>query len=201
MTDDTKADRSAAEREALQKDLEAGLRFVHFMGMQTKHDVRDGLTHLFALIEEMVARGQLDLRSFEERRLRLQKSEDERNQTRAVVAVAESSDKYQQKDLPVIDCAARIPLCKGRCCQLQFNLSFQDVEEGIVKWDYLRPYQIRKRADGYCTHSDPVTRGCQVYEQRPTPCRRYDCRSDSRIWLDFDKRIPAPEGAPDGGER
>jgi hypothetical protein len=24
-------------------------------------------------------------------------------------------------------------------------------------------------------------------------CRGYDCREDRRIWLDFEKRIPAPD--------
>ena len=27
---------------------------------------------------------------------------------------------------------------------------------------------------------------------RPRVCRSYDCRSDERIWLDYEKRIPAP---------
>jgi Fe-S-cluster containining protein len=93
----------------------------------------------------------------------------------------------------VIDCQARIPLCKGRCCKLSFPLTFQDLDEGVVKWEYSRPYQIRKRADAYCVHSDEATRGCQVYDQRPAVCRSYDCRNDRRIWTDFEKRIPAPE--------
>jgi hypothetical protein len=32
-----------------------------------------------------------------------------------------------------------------------------------------------------------------VYEHRPAICRTYDCRKDPRIWIDFEKRIPAPE--------
>ena len=28
--------------------------------------------------------------------------------------------------------------------------------------------------------------GCQIYEQRPNPCRMYSCEHDDRIWKDFD---------------
>jgi Fe-S-cluster containining protein len=46
--------------------------------------------------------------------------------------------------------------------------------------------------DGYCTHLDRCTGGCRVYEQRPIPCRGYDCRKDKRIWLDFEKGVINP---------
>jgi Fe-S-cluster containining protein len=123
--------------------------------------------------------------------------EADRAREQAFVQIAPAVDKYALADLPQIDCAARISLCQGRCCRLSFPLSFQDLDERVVKWDYSRPYQIRRREDGYCTHSDEETRGCRVYENRPAICRTYDCRNDKRIWVDFDKRIPAPlEAAP-----
>jgi len=113
---------------------------------------------------------------------------------KAHVVVANVPDKYALKDLPQIDCETRIPLCRGRCCKLHFSLSFQDLTENVVKWDYARPYRILQRVtDGYCVHNDPDTKGCGVYDNRPAICRTYDCREDSRIWLDFEKRIPAPE--------
>jgi Fe-S-cluster containining protein len=91
---------------------------------------------------------------------------------------------------PQINCHERIHACKGACCALRFALSRQDVEEGVVRWDLGRPYLNRQAADGYCVHSDPTSRSCGAYAQRPAPCRIYDCRSDDRIWLDFDKMIP-----------
>jgi hypothetical protein len=178
------------------KDLEEGLRFLHIMGMQTKHDVFEASVRVFALIEELLARGQIDLRSLEQRSERLKERENERMQKLAHVNVGPAVDKYALKDLPQIDCDARIPLCKGRCCKLTFALSFQDLDEGVVKWEYNRPYHIRHReADGYCVHSHEETRGCTVYTKRPSICRTYDCRNDKRIWIDFDKRIPAPDEA------
>ena len=55
-----------------------------------------------------------------------------------------------------------------------------------------QPVWIKQGADGHCTHSDPVTRFCTIHAHRPFSCRKFDCRNDERIWLDFEKRIPAP---------
>ena len=60
-----------------------------------------------------------------------------------------------------------------------------------MRWDYGRPYWNLRRPDGYCVHND-ADHGCGVYKERPAPCRAFDCRGDERIWLDFEKRIPAP---------
>jgi Fe-S-cluster containining protein len=52
---------------------------------------------------------------------------------------------------------------------------------------------IAKHADGYCVHLDRCGSRCRIYEQRPTPCRGYDCRKDKRIWIDFERRIVNPK--------
>jgi hypothetical protein len=86
-------------------------------------------------------------------------------------------------------------VCKARCCTLAFALSSADLDEGVIRWDYGQPYQIRQRAsDGYCVHNDPDSHGCTVHAQRPAVCRRYDCRDDPRIWADYERRILAPAG-------
>lgn len=91
------------------------------------------------------------------------------------VAIGEIEDKYQAVPSQP-PCEELIPICKGRCCQLRFALSTQDLDEGIVRWDYGRPYMIRQRAsDRYCVHSDPATKFCTVREVRPTICRTYHC--------------------------
>ena len=90
-------------------------------------------------------------------------------------------------------CAELMPLCKARCCTLSFALSTQDLDEGVIRWDYGQPYLIRQRAsDRYCVHNDPATHACTVHAFRPRVCRSYDCRGDERIWLDYEKRILAP---------
>src|SRR5690606_2972362 len=103
---------------------------------------------------------------------------------------ADIDDKYALGDIPRIDCEARLPLCRARCCRLPFALSRQDLDEGVLRWRYERPYLLAKRADGMCVHNNGGA--CDRYESRPGQCRRYDCRNDRRIWLDFEAGIPAP---------
>ncbi len=174
-------------------ELEDGLRFLHTMAMQSKMDLVGANTRLLALIEELVSGGALDLSAFEKRRMVIAEREARRMTTEGHVRVMLEStpDKYKLSDLPDIDCDARIPLCKARCCSLSFALSHQDLDEKVVQWDYARPYHIRQRDDGYCCHNDPGGRGCQIYDHRPAICRSYDCRNDGRIWKDFEQRIPA----------
>jgi len=101
------------------------------------------------------------------------------------------TDKYATSG-PDVPCAELIHICQSRCCKLQFPLSTRDLDEGVIRWDYGKPYMIRQRAsDGKCVHNDPSTHFCTVHAQRPAVCRKYDCRTDARIWADYDKRILA----------
>ena len=111
------------------------------------------------------------------------------------VALHTGSDKYAAVAVE-IPCAELIPLCGARCCSFTFPLSTQDLDEGVIRFDYGKPYMIRQRSsDGYCVHSDPITRACDAHAARPGTCRSYDCRNDKRIWIDFENRIPAPRDA------
>jgi len=108
------------------------------------------------------------------------------------VALDLGADKYSvaSSDVP---CAELVHLCHARCCRLTFALSTGDLDEGVIRWDYGQPYLIRQReSDGYCVHNDPSSRGCTVHAFRPRVCRQYDCRNDARVWIDYERRIPAP---------
>lgn len=96
-------------------------------------------------------------------------------------------DKYavENADVP---CAENLKWCKAICCSLVVHLSPQDLDEGVVQWDAARPYWIA-HAHGRCAH---FADGCTIYPQRPAPCRSFDCRADTRIWLDYARRIPNP---------
>lgn len=183
---------SAAERAPTAEDLERALRFVHLVEMQTKARLAELSAGLAAVTETLIGQGHLPLEAYEKRRQLTVLRENERAQTEAGVVLSDIPDKYAMRDLPDIDCEARLPLCRARCCTLRFPLSVQDLEERSVRWDYGRPYQIAQRPDGYCAHNDERTRGCTIYPRRPGVCRSYDCRRDQRIWIDFDRRIPAP---------
>jgi len=102
------------------------------------------------------------------------------------------ADKYDMVHGEPVDCADRMPLCKGRCCKLTIVLSEQDLDEGKLQWDLQEPYVLRRGKDHRCVYQDRGTGFCNNYEHRPATCRAYSCRDDRRIWLDFDNKIPAP---------
>ena len=109
------------------------------------------------------------------------------------VDIGDEPDKYEMDGLGAeIDCESRLHLCGAACCRLRFPLTFQDIEEGVVQWQRDQPYMNRQREDGYCVHCSATSLRCQVYEQRPAVCRKYDCRQDPRIWSDFERRIVSP---------
>jgi Fe-S-cluster containining protein len=113
------------------------------------------------------------------------------------VALDTGGSKYEAEGAAP-PCAELMPLCRARCCTLSFALSTEDLDEGVIRWDYGQPYLIRQRAsDRYCVHNHPESHGCTVHEFRPRVCRAYDCRKDERIWLDYEKRIPAPPESRD----
>lgn len=93
---------------------------------------------------------------------------------------------------PAIDCAARLHLCKARCCALEFELTPEDVTENQARWQPDRPFVIQQGDDGYCAHFDRGGTGCTIYFDRPATCRTYTCEHDPKVWLDFDRMIPAP---------
>lgn len=101
----------------------------------------------------------------------------------------EVGDKYALRDLPRIDCLARLAACRGRCCGFSFTLSLQDVADG-VRYDPQNPYTIAHGPDGLCVHSKGGQ--CTIYEKRPAICRTYECSNDPRIWIDFEKGIARP---------
>jgi len=195
------SEQQGAEGGGSAREIEEGLRFLHTLSMQSKMDLVGLNSRVLALIEQLVAAGALDLRAFDERRKLVAEREAKRmtDEGHVRVLVDQTQDKYALAELPEIDCHTRLHLCKARCCALSFALSFQDLNERVVQWDYGRPYHIKQRADGYCTHNNCATRACEIYERRPAVCRSYDCRSDTRIWKDFANRIPAdPEVASPG---
>lgn len=171
-------------------DIAGGLRFTHLVAMQTKAQVAELTATVDALVEVLIGEGQLPLKAYEKRKRLTVLREKERAARDAGVEMLDVPDKYALEGLPEIDCEARLPLCKARCCALPFVLSAQDLDERVVRWDYARPYTLLQRDSGYCVHHDEGP--CSIYEQRPASCRLYDCRNDRRIWIDFDARVPAP---------
>jgi hypothetical protein len=187
------------ERGPSKRDIELGFMVTHNHATEQLEQANRLAAHVYALTELLVRDEVVDPDELEARRLATYGEMRAKHPLRWLVARVHhlEHDKYDPATEVTIDCASRLPLCRAACCRLGFFLSNQDLQEGVVRWDLARPYHVKQREDGYCVHCTPA-RTCEVWEQRPAPCRTYDCRQDARIWLDFEARIPSP--ALDGGE-
>lgn len=146
-------------------------------------DHGDLAARLEALIDLLVVKGVLT----DEHRAWIAELQGERNH----VKLSSDGDKHAVIS-PDVDCAALLPLCKGRCCSFNVTLSREDVLEGKLRWELRDPYALPKHpTTGYCCNMRPDG-GCTAYHDRPATCRSYDCRSDPRVWLDYEQRVPAP---------
>jgi Fe-S-cluster containining protein len=187
MSDQEK--KTVEEAQAFQ-EVERGLRFAHVMMSVNQDQGNEAVAYVQALADVLVAKGILTHEELEEP---LERAREEIAQVMMPrVRLADMGDKYAEGQGVLIDCASLIPLCHARCCTFKFFLTKQDLDEGAARWDYGNPYWIKQAEDGYCVHSDPQTRACAIHTKRPHVCRQFDCRKDRRIWLDFEKRIPAP---------
>jgi Fe-S-cluster containining protein len=179
---------------AISADVLRGLIYAHNRANANTAAAHEANAGLHALIELLVEEGLIDREGFEARRTessdRLRREYVERGMAVAMQEFGVS--KYEFKGGAEIDCGSRIHLCKSACCRLPFALSREDVKEGIVKWELGQPYMNARDGDGHCSHLDRCSGRCGVYEQRPIPCRGYDCREDRRIWVDFEKRVINP---------
>ena len=171
---------------------DAGLRVALDSLITDNERARKGIAELQqqieTLIEIMVATGTLrpghaELIAKLRKRVELSR--------RAPVELSSIEDKYPITGEP-IDCETRLPLCQARCCSFAVTLSRQDLAEGQLTWELEHPYRLARGPDGYCGHLGRDDARCQRYEHRPATCRAYSCRTDQRVWLDFEARIPAP---------
>ena len=175
-------------------EVAAGFRYAHFRADANTGKLLELASFLYAAIELLRERGVIDIEELDRRKVQTTSHLVEAFTARGMGVVYQKPerDKYAFEGTARIDCESRLHLCKASCCRLRFALSRQDVEEGIVRWDFSAPYVIARGDDGYCQHHDTTNGCCSVYEQRPIPCRGYDCRADPRIWVDFERRVINP---------
>ena len=180
--------------EGVHQDLVDGMLYMHNRVNSTSTKLLEAASILQAAVELLAEKGLISMEDLEARKQAV--AEQLANsfvEDSGVILMEADLDKYSFEHTADVDCVARIPYCQAACCSLDFALSRQDVEEGILRWDLGDPYMSRRDADGHCHHLDRRTRFCSVREVRPVPCRAYTCRGDKRIWKDFEKM----EGQPD----
>lgn len=181
--------------EQLRQELVGGLLYCHHRANTNTSKTLEVTAFAYALIELLIDKGLLTEDELNERKREVGKRlvEKLKDNGMGVMLQGSETDKYKFDGRAKIDCENRIHLCKAACCRLGFALSKQDIEEGIVKWDLSRPYMNRRDRDGYCIHLERGNCRCGIYQNRPVPCRGYDCREDKRIWADFENKIVSPE--------
>lgn len=177
----------------IEYELSSGLLYTHTRINANTTKTLEAASFLYALIELLNEKGLLSIEELDERKKLVAE--------RLVRKFVESGiglmyqdpecDKYTFEHEADVDCQSRLHICKAVCCKFPFALSRQDVEEGMIRWEFSRPYLIAHDEDGYCKHLDRKTYLCTIRENRSAACRGFDCRDNERwkVWLDYDKRI------------
>jgi len=88
------------------------------------------------------------------------------------------------------ECEARVHLCKQACCRIfEIHLNAVEAESGRYDWNPRSPSSLHKNHQG-CVH---LAGGkCMIYHNRPATCFTYSCKTDSRIWEDYEKMMLNP---------
>jgi hypothetical protein len=178
----------------LRRETAEGLFYTHTRLSESTNKILEASSFLYALVEILNQKGLITITELDERKklVGARLAEQLTENGLGVMLTDGDEDKYAFKNEAKIDCENLVHLCHAACCRLRFALSKQDVYEGVIRWELGQPYLIAHDKDGYCTHLDRATCECTVRENRPVPCRGYDCRNDKRIWRDFDNRIANP---------
>ena len=176
-----------ADPDELERQLERGTVFTHTVLSEQAERGNETDAVLNGLIDVLVKRGLVSADELKRAIEDVRRESAEAGQLATIGAAL----RVDPPDAAVadVDCASRLPVCHAVCCRLRFALSAEDIEAGALKWDLARPYFNRRGADGYCHRSDSATRGCGIYDDRPTVCRGYSCAGDKRIWADFEGRV------------
>jgi Fe-S-cluster containining protein len=181
----------------IHKEISSGLVYTHNRINANTAKNMETASFLYALIELLNEKGLLTIEELDERKKQVAERLVKRFVESGIGLMYQDPeyDKYTFDKEADVDCESRLDTCKAICCKLPFALSKQDVEEGIIRWEFGRPYLIAHGDDGYCVHLDRNTYKCTVREQRTVPCRGFDCRDNKKwhVWIDYEKKILNPE--------
>jgi Fe-S-cluster containining protein len=179
----------------LRQAVSEGLLYAHSRLNANTAKTLEAASFLYALIELLSESGIITIEGLDERKQAVgcRLAEEFKQKSMGAMLQDPEYDKYNFNQETTIDCEARIHRCRGACCRIPFALSKQDIHEGIVRWDLGRPYLIEHGDGGYCIHMKGSTHTCGIYQNRPVPCRAFNCSGDERIWLDFANMVENPD--------
>jgi len=175
----------------------AGLLYSHSRITDNTRKIVQSSSFLYTLIELLDEKGFLSITEIDARRKKVaERLVRKFEQSRIGLLYQDpEEDKYAFDSNPDIDCQSCLQSCKAICCKIPFALSRQDVQEGLVRWEFGRPYLIAHDKDGYCVHLNRENYQCTAYEHRPVPCRGFSCRDNEKwpVWINFDAQVINPE--------
>jgi Fe-S-cluster containining protein len=181
----------------IKNDFSSGLLYTHTRINDNTRKILESTSFLYGLIELLSDKGVITIEELDDRKKQVAE--------RLVRKFSESGlglmyqdpeyDKYSFEHGAGVDCESRIATCRAACCRIPFALSRQDVEEGIIRWEFGRPYLIAHDGEGYCVHLDRETYRCNAYGRRPIPCRGFNCSNGDKwkVWLDYEQQVIDPE--------
>lgn len=173
--------------------LSSGLIYTHDRINANTKKTLESTSFLYALIELLNDKGLISIEELDERKKQIAKKLVEKFVESGMGLMYQDPeyDKYTFDHEADMDCVSRLSVCRAICCKFPFALSKQDVDEGIIRWEFGRPYLIAHGDDGYCVHLDRENFKCTVRENRPVPCRCFDCRNNEKwkVWQDYDRNI------------
>lgn len=174
-------------------EVARGLRYSHIRINANTHKALETSSFLYALIEILNEKELLTIAELDERKKQVAERLVQKFVETGIGLMYQDPeyDKYTFEHEAHVDCLNRLPICKAICCKFPFALSKQDVQEGIIRWEFSKPYLIAHSEDGYCVHLDRETCQCTVRDQRPVPCRGFDCRDNEKwqVWQDYEQNI------------
>ena len=153
----------------IHNELSSGLTYTHIRINDNTRKTLESASFLYALIELLNEKGLLSIEELDERKKQVAERLVRRFTDSGIGLMYQDPeyDKYTFEHEAKVDCQSCLHICKAICCRFPFALSRQDVEEGIIRWKFGRPYLIAHDADGYCVHLDRKTYQCTTHENRP----------------------------------
>lgn len=194
---ETTADKYDTNVEDIKDVLAEGLLYTHTRINDATKRALESSSFLYALIELLDEKGLLSIEELDERKNQVAERLVKNFTSSGIGMMYQDPefDKYSFPNKAHVDCDSCLSACKAMCCKLPFALSRQDVEEGIIRWEFGRPYMIAHDDDGYCVHLDRQTYKCTVHDHRPVPCQGFNCKENEkwRIWSSHEEKRINPE--------
>ncbi len=138
----------------IQNELSSGLLYTHTRINNNTKKTLESTSFLYALIELLEEKGLLSIEELDEKKKHVAERLVRKFTESGIRLMyqAPEYDKYTFEHEAQVECQSRLHICKADCCKLPFAISKQDVEEGIIRWEFGRPYLIAHGDDGYCVH-------------------------------------------------